>query len=363
MSIRAHALLLASLLLVACGGGGAGDPPTTPASALIVAGEYRFIAMESVNDDARAVTGVMTPVGQAFELSHVWFASQGSAGASQTAFPIPFTVFPDRLFALADDGLQGRITPDGMLATAVSVTPATESALYVLVRHQPTPLLSDLAGSWKAISFGRAGPTYEGFASIADVSIDANGQVTYTSVTSSLDGEIDPLPQVLQPDQLVVLAGGTIALQRAGALARRGGVSEDGNLILFAGDMASGKASIHALVRKWTASPSDFVGAYGTAALVMDGPLPRAVWGPLFKPAPPSDATLLRYYLYEGESYGPWDVTLGVGVLQDGELTTVGPGINAPSIYRGMVAAGGAYAFDGVGISPGAGEMFRVLIR
>lgn len=357
-------LAAAALSLCACGGSGGQSP--APFGPELVEGTYRFIQLESnQSGEAVASTGVYEPVGTNLILSNVYAASEGSGGpAGGGGIGVPFNVLADRTFTLVNADIRGRITPDGMLATAVSTTVATDSLLTVLVRHQETPLLSDLAGDWKTISYGRSGNlNYTAVARVGDATIDANGELTYSQITSNYDGQIDPLPILLVPSQFVLLAGGELALQTLGALSQRGGVSQDGNVILLAGSFTSGVPFISVMVRKGTAAPSDVVGSYWSSAIEFDGPVPRAQWGTLDRPLQGGDAIAQTSFLIGGVVSGPTQITYGHGVLPNGELTLVLPNGPIQEIYRGMAAAGGAYAFVGGAISPGSGRTFTVLVR
>ena len=356
-------MLLTCLLVPGCGGGGA-QTSNAPFGPELVDGEYRYVILKEFEGDTEVSTGVVTPENGVLVPADVWRVRGGEVSTPAPSFVFDYDVLPDRTFLMVGGEWSGRITVDGMLATSISSTEGAVNSMMILARHRETPLLSSLAGSWKAVRLGRSGiPQYSSSASVSDATIDANGTMNYANVTLNVDGQIDPLPQVLQPVQFVLLANGMLAIQVAGAIAWRGGVSQDLNLILLAGNTSSGTPSLLALVRKGTAVPAHLVGEYRTTSMRLLTVRPQARWGWLTHPAPGTDATEQAFTLTDTGVSGPDEVTWGVGVLPDGELTLVLDAGPVNYIFRGALASSGAYGIVGGGISPTSTRLFTVLVR
>jgi len=359
---------LPSLLLAGCGSGGGGGQSNAPFGPELVQGSYRFVSLEnrSSNDRAATATGTMTRMGDGLQLSNVWRAHDGVVTPPDgVTVQLPFSVEANRRFALGFvEGYAGRITVDGMLATAVSTTNLHNSSIMILIRQQANPQLVSLAGDWQFLAYGLANdPSYTTINIVGDATINAAGLVSYDNVTFNLDGDINPLLQVALDEQLALEPDGQLALNSAGTITMRGGVSEDGNVILMAGNLNNGVPRIWVLVRKGTAVPTDFAGQYHLTAVDFSAETPVAQWGSLSRPVGTGDIAIEQFYRVANGVQGPVSRSFASGVLGDGQLTLVGPQPQFSYIFRGAVAAGGAYAFMAGGITDQSSRTFSVFVR
>lgn len=359
----ARATLLAALMIVtsACGGGGGTSAGAFGPS--LVEGTYRYwMMLKTGTNDVRVQTGRLAVDGQTLVASDAYGVQEGSVDGPSNGQTFLFDVEPDRTFVFVDQGLRGRITLDGMLATAISTTPETDSIWFTMMRQQETPLLSDLAGSWKSMQLGRtSAPGYFTASTVSDVEIDAFGNVTVSDTTANLDGDIDPFAGVPLPANLAILAGGTLALQEAGTLVQRGAVSEDGTLILLAGNLGTGNPGVRVLVRLDQATASDLAGTYGYTATNLLLLTPGSRFGTVTAHPGTSAMDLEASSLFAGSVSEPYEVALSRGVNPDGTLTVVYD--LGGAIFRGAVGPAGSYAWYGGGITPSSSTLLAVLIR
>lgn len=150
-------VLCVCLLLTGCGGGGA-QTSNAPFGPELVDGESRYVILKEFEGDTEVSTGVVTPENGVLVPADVWRVRDREVSIPSPSFVFDYDVLADRTLLMVAGEWSGRITVDGTLATAISSTEGAVSSMMLLARHQETPLLSTLAGSWKAVRLGRRCP-------------------------------------------------------------------------------------------------------------------------------------------------------------------------------------------------------------
>lgn len=266
-------------------------PPASPFS-----GTYHYVQMTGTIglSPYRSETGRFVTVGEdSIRLDDAYTAFDGSIDG-----PIDP---PDRAMTLQDDRkvvftdpvgwtMQGKFNTNGSVVVLHSDTLRTYVGFMLAARMNPAPVQDDLAGFWALMQFGlvqEPAPSTNklGLAAYGRVEINNNGNFMIHSGTYNLGGAVDPVQVVHPVADLIVGNDGWVDLKNSTAnrIDFRGGVSEDGNLILLGAEEGFlGQAGIRVLVREGLATGvPDVAGTYfeGGFCWIRTTPNPPPIYG------------------------------------------------------------------------------------
>lgn len=328
------ALLVA--LLCACGGGSGLAPAPDPA---LLSGTYRMISLAGLGGvETRATTKRVQSDG----VSSLTFSSDRSAQEGTVLLGISggshtYGISPDRTLTL--DGAVGRITANGMLAAASVHDPAATPAFHILVRELAAPTIANLAGEWLSLLFFRSSAMGGGQgASFAQQTIEADGSGSLTNIVQNADGSISN-PGFFAVHSYGVSASGSVTRSNSGGGEMEGGISEDGTVILLAGDFGDGYAQLQILVRRLPATLAQSSVSYDLSGWQSHASLPAPLWGG---------------WTYDGSWFalhtsvvgGVVEETLNSALIwnpaDENQITAIAP-LSAGPMFRGAVSPAGEF--------------------
>ena len=248
--MRTLPLCIALLLLAACGGSGGGDDVAGSASEL-VSGSYRYFELRGEGGDTMSVT---TANVQSDGAGSLVAAGQRTYSEGAVIGPVDGALFdygvePDRTIVMHKDEARGRVTADGMLATATSRVPA--ASLSVLMKMNTAPTLADLEGEWLVFTIGRHwSAMFEHRSSIQLNTINGAGSGAADNLVYLNEDSHASMPMLLIAlDTYTIEPSGEITISLGGSVYSRGAISADGELMMFAGGEVSGNAYLSVMVR------------------------------------------------------------------------------------------------------------------
>lgn len=350
-------LFLGLLPLAGCGGSG---NAVAGAQSDLLTGDYRYVELRALGGVAVSATTARV---QSDGVSSLAFGAQTTYSEGAFIGPViggmkSYTISPERNFALPDDGIGGRISEDGMIAAGA--TRNDPSGWVLLFRYQNAPALSDLTGTWAVMTYYRAFGMYDQGALRKTQTITLGGVGDLAGRNFNLDGVINPAMLGGAVDEFyTVEPDGTLRLDTVEHGDLVGDLSEDGNLMVFAGSATTGTAVVRVLVRldNQPAMP-DFAGTYGFSSWETDAGTPTTRWGtwspsgahlPVSIGSPAQPIPTPQNYDLTFDASGWFTADRNPAVVQHR--------------WIGAVAASGSYGFAGGGWRDGNRPTLSALIR
>lgn len=345
-------------LLSACGGSGGGGDDVVGGVTGLEVGTYRYYDLTRLGlGDGYAATSSMV---QSDGVSSLVAISQRTYSEGAFIGPVAgaeydFRVEEDRTFFMHSDTVRGRLSADGILGVGVSLL--LPKRMSIVMKTMEAPTFADLQGEWlEFVIRRRTGMTDHETTIIAHTIGGAGTGGGQLPVVLNEDSHVSSPPWVFALNSYSILPSGEITMS-TGGIQRRGAISADGELMIFAGSESTGMAELTVMVRVHPAGTT-LSGTYAISNWESQLGAPfttSGTWDTDVNPVKETRSIPL--------SSAEFDLTLDSitpeGVFEYTRQVPAGTNFR----MRGLTAASGNYAVIGGGLVDMNNPMLTFLIR
>lgn len=356
--------LFAAGLVVGCGGSGDGGDTT----ASLLSGPYHFVGIEAHTDTVgivRTQWGAIASNGTGYLQSTTISNDDGTVGGLEMEGGIPYGISSQRALNVWDPTspgqalASGRIAPSGDLGALGTTENGSDPGLYLALRRSGAFSTASLQGDYAVCVFlcNIAGHVNEGDA--GEFTFDGVGGLS-GGITYNVEGTVGGTPV---SGSYTVDSTGHVSIGFGGPGTVRGGILENGDVAVAAGNTVSGENPMFLVLVRRTVGATNglFAGQYYLAGIEHDigADAYRAVTGTLVADADGAFTAETRENDEGVVSPVPSPASGTYIVSPNGHLRIESPG----GVMEGSVAPGGGFAVIGGGTETGTNPSLFVLVR